>query len=159
VAANAKEPHGKGIRCMAYVSTGYETNPDAPIALKDKNDEWIHPKWVSVPDPSPGESSEYGQCVSYVRFVTKDLPKAKYWKQGKPVKGNKEIGKGTVIATFNKEKHYHGHAAIYESQSEKVGIAVVDQWITPPAKPISRRVLRWGALGNSNNGDHFYVVD
>ena len=139
---------------MPYVSTAYESNPTAPISEKDKNDQWSNPTWVSVPDPPP---NEYGKCVSYVRFVTPGLPKAKQWTKGSLVKGDNKIAKGTVIATFNTEGHYHGHAAIYESQS-KQGIAVVDQWITTPAKPISRRVLRFGARGNSNNGDFQYLI-
>ena len=127
---------------MAYVSTNYENNPDAPI---DKN------TWV-------GTAPYYGECVSYVKFVTPGLPGTLMWKKGDPVKGNTKIVRGTVIATFNKEGHYHGHAAIYESQTEK-GIHVVDQWIRPPAMPIHRRLLRFTGVGNVNDGDAFYVVE
>jgi len=140
---------------MPYVSTNYENNSNAPISVKDESGEWKNPTWVSVPDPPP---NEYGECVSYVRFVTLGLPKALEWSKGRPVKGHLDIAKGTVIATFNAAGHYHGHAAIYENQSEK-GINVVDQWITAPPKPISRRMLRFGAAGISNNGNNFYVVE
>jgi|SRR4051794_9777 hypothetical protein len=127
---------------MAYVSTNYENNPDAPI---DK-DTWV------------GTAPYYGQCVSYVKFVTPGLPATALWKKGEQVKENTKVVRGTVIATFNKEGHYEGHAAIYESQTV-AGLKVVDQWITPPAKPIHRRLLRFGAHGNSNDGDGFFVVE
>jgi hypothetical protein len=75
------------------------------------------------------------------------------------VKGAKNIMTGTVIATFNASNQYEGHAAIYVSQS-KDGISVYDQWRTPPTpKAVGPRLLRFGAVGNSNDGDRFYVVD
>jgi len=41
-----------------------------------------------------------------------------------------------------------------------IGINVYDQYVTPPSpKAIGPRTLRWGAHGNSNNGDKFYVVE
>lgn len=127
---------------MAYVSTNYTDNPGAPI---DQN------TWV-------GDAPYHGQCVSYVKFVTPGLPQTAAWKKGIQVKGNRDIVSGTVIATFNSDNKYFGHAAIYENQSD-AGINVVDQWITPPASPIHRRMLRFGAHGLANNGDNFFVVD
>jgi hypothetical protein len=127
---------------MPYVSSNYASNPKAPI---DQN------MWV-------GEAPYYGQCVSYVKFVTPHLPQASMWSKGLPVKNNDNIHRGTVIATFDCHGRYSGHAAIYEGQTV-AGINVVDQWITPPARPIHRRMLRFGASGNSNNGDNFFVVE
>jgi hypothetical protein len=129
---------------MPYVSQNYANNAAAPI---DKG------KWVSDP-----QGQEYGQCVSYVKFVTPGLPLTSAWKKGAAVKGNSGIKPGTVIATFDASGKYSGHAAVYESQT-KDGINVVDQWITIPPKPIHRRMLRFGAAGNSNNGNNFYVVE
>jgi hypothetical protein len=127
---------------MPYVSRNYDNDPAAPI---DQG------KWV-------GTAPYYGECVSYVKFVTPELPQTSLWKKGALVRGNANIVAGTVIATFNADEHYFGHAAIYESQTAD-GIHVVDQWIAPPARPIHRRTLRFGAHGNANNGDNFFVVE
>src|ERR1700740_2141201 len=100
---------------MAYVSRNYENNPNAPIATRDAQGNWIKPCWISAPDPPP---EEHGECVSYARFVTPGLPKAHDWKKGDLVK-NSNLEKGTIIATFDKDSKYKGHAAVYESQSKK----------------------------------------
>lgn len=125
---------------MPYVSQNYDNNPAAPLG-----------KWV-------GAAPYYGQCVSYVKAVVPGLPQTSLWKKGALVKLNAVVKPGTVIATFDVKGHYFGHAAIYESQTAD-GLNVVDQWITPPAQPVHRRMLRFGAHGNSNNGDNFFVVE
>jgi hypothetical protein len=145
---------------MAYVSSNYATHVDAPVG-----------KWTCAPTSSlspfakaPSGSDTKGtnlcgQCVSYVKVVCPSLPRTANWKKGAAVKGNATIVAGTVIATFNASGSYEGHAAIYVSQNE-TGVTVYDQWVTPPnPKAVGQRVLRWGAHGNSNNGDNFYVVD
>lgn len=43
------------------------------------------------------------------------------------MQGNDAIKPGTAIATFDKNGHYEGHAAIYLGQ-DKNGIRVIDQW-------------------------------
>jgi hypothetical protein len=97
--------------------------------------------------------------VSYVATVCPTIPvNTAAWKKGTQVKGDKTILPGTAIATFDSNGKYSGHAAIYESQ-DPVGINVVDQWVTPPAKAIHKRQLRFGAHGNSNNGDNFFIID
>jgi hypothetical protein len=97
--------------------------------------------------------------VSYVKRVCPSLPATASWKKGVQVKGGKNLLAGTVIATFNAANKYEGHAAIYVSQTND-GINVYDQYRTPPTpKPVGPRLLRWGAAGNSNNGDRFYVVE
>jgi hypothetical protein len=144
---------------MAYVASNYKNNPNAPEG-----------KWACAPtssfapfDNAPsGDQTKginlCGQCVSYVKRVCPTLPSTSSWKRGTAVKNNKTILPGTVIATFNSAGKYEGHAAIYVSQATG-GISVYDQWVTPPAKAVGPRMLRWGAAGNSNNGDNFYVVD
>lgn len=74
------------------------------------------------------------------------------------MKDNKTIVAGTVIATFNGDGKYLGHAAIYVDQGS-AGITVYDQWVTGTPKPIGSRVLKWGAKSTVNNGDSYYVVD
>lgn len=146
---------------MAYVSTNYMNNAAAPVG-----------KWTCAPTSSqplfkevpPTGKSNYpdlcGQCVSYVKKVCPALPATPSWTKGLPVKGNKNIRPGTVIATFNVHGKFEGHTAIYVSQSATIGISVYDQYVTPPTpKAVGPRTLRWGAHGQSNNGDNFYVVE
>ncbi len=145
---------------MAYVSRDYANNKLAPVG------QWtcapgskLGPYPDVPPDGTHGFLDYCGQCVSYVRTVCPTMPPTGSWKKGKAVKDNKDIVEGTAIATFNDAEKYHGHAAIYVSQS-KSGIVVYDQWVTLPSpKAIGSRTLRWGAKGNSNNGDNFYVVE
>ena len=145
---------------MAYVASNYKNSPSAPEG-----------KWACAPtssfapfDKAPsGDQIKginlCGQCVSYVKRVCPTLPSTSSWKRGAAVKDNKTISAGTAIATFNSAGKYEGHAAIYVSQTT-AGINVYDQWVTPPSpKAVGPRMLRWGAAGNSNNGDNFYVVD
>jgi hypothetical protein len=145
---------------MAYVATNYATNPSAPVG------QWVcapssalaPSKTVPIGDTTKG-TDLCGQCVSYVKKVCPTLPQTSKWKKGTPTKGNKTIQAGTVIATFNTSGKYEGHAAIYVSQDEK-GILVYDQYVTPPSlKAVGPRTLRFGASGNSNNGNNFYVVE
>ncbi len=145
---------------MPYVSSNYSLNSKAPLG-----------KWTCTRtskegpfDTAPtadktGYPNFCGQCVSFVTTVCPTAPvDTRQWKKGVQVKGAADIKAGTAIATFKPDGTYWGHAAIYESQNE-AGINVVDQWVTPPATAIHRRVLRFGAHGNSNNGDNFYVVE
>ena len=145
---------------MAYVSTDYKNNIAAPVG-----------KWTCAPTSSLAPYSEVppedkrkgldlcGQCVSYVKKVCSSLPATAAWKKGSPVKDNKDIKPGTVIATFNASGGYSGHAAIYVSQST-AGIDVYDQWVTPPnPKAVGPRTLRFGAPVEVNNGDKYHVVD
>lgn len=145
---------------MPYISTNYANSLQAPVG-----------KWVCAPSSSlapfdvvpPADKTKgndfCGQCVSYVKRVCPTLPATTGWRKGASVKGSTNISPGTVIATFNFSGRYEGHAAIYVSQ-DSMGIHVYDQYVTPPSpKAIGPRLLRWGARGNSNNGDNFYVVE
>jgi hypothetical protein len=128
---------------MPYVSESYDHTPDAPLG------QWVTDPWGGY----------YGQCVSYVKRVVPDMRGTGDWKKGAAAKNNPTIKAGTVIATFDANGKYSGHAAIYESQDAS-GLSVVDQWIAPPGpQPIHRRVLRFGAAGLVNNGDNFFVVE
>lgn len=145
---------------MPYVATNYIGNPKAPLG------KWVCTRTSSMgpfdqapPADKTGNPNFCGQCVSYVTTVCPAIPvNTGAWKKGAQVKGNNGIQVGTAIATFDANGKYSGHAAIYESQTPD-GINVVDQWVTPPAKAIHKRMLRFGAQGNSNNGDNFYIVD
>jgi hypothetical protein len=145
---------------MPYVASNYLTNPNAPLG-----------KWVCTrtspltpfnqpPPVAKTHGPDFcGQCVSYVTTVCTTLPvNTQLWKKGAQVKGTAGILPGTAIATFGDDGKYSGHAAVYESQTA-IGVNVVDQWVTPPATAIHKRLLRFGAHGNANNGDNFYVVE
>jgi hypothetical protein len=145
---------------VAYISTNYMNNPNAPVGkwTCSPTSDLAPFKKVPAGDDTKGDKL-CGQCVSYVKKVCPTCPPTNSWKKGLPVKNNKSIVPGTVIATFNKSETYEGHAAIYISQNP-VGINVYDQYVTPPSpKAVGPRTLRWGAHGNSNNGDNFYVVE
>ncbi|WP_145733122.1 BPSL0067 family protein [Nitrospirillum pindoramense] len=81
------------------------------------------------------------------------------WRRGDPVKGNKNIVAGTVIATFDSNGHYYGRAAIYDHQTGD-GIYVYDQWITGAApQAVSLRLILWKGRGVSNAGNKFFIVE
>jgi hypothetical protein len=145
---------------MAYVSLNYKNNPKAPLK------KWVCTRtspdkpYDTAPPANKTNSPNFcGQCVSFVTTVCPKVPvSTNNWIKGLPVKGNTEIVVGTAIATFDEKGKYSGHAAIYDGQTPN-GINVVDQWVTPPATPIHQRTLKFGARGNSNNGDNFYVIE
>jgi hypothetical protein len=106
------------------------------------------------------------QCVALIREYT-NAPPGYIWKEGKKVKKNLLLNKGTAIATFLNGKYQnHGtgnHAAFYISQ-DAVGIWVVDQWST--SGTIRKRQLRFKGMNKdgtfidpSNNGDAFSVIE
>ena len=68
-----------------------------------------------------------GECVALVQEAT-GAPRTAGWRPGPLVEGNGSIQPGTAIATFDRNDHYAGHAAIYLKQDE-LGIHVIDQWI------------------------------
>lgn len=145
---------------MAYLSTNYANNPKAPIGKWTCAPTSGLPPFAQAPSGTNTKGTDLcGQCVSYVKKVCPTLPATGSWKKGASVRNNAKISSGTVIATFNAAGKYEGHAAIYVSQSA-AGISIYDQYVTPSSpKAIGPRMLRWGAHGNSNNGDHFYVVE
>jgi len=105
-------------------------------------------------------------CVALVQRYAK-APVTSVWKEGKSVKGNLQIARGTAIATFVNGKYPnlpHGnHAALYVSQDAH-GIWIMDQWKNK-AK-VSKRYLR--SLGTwqdgsfirpSDNADAFSIIE
>ena len=145
---------------MPFVAVNYASNPMAPLGKWTCSPTSKLEPYAQAPSGTVTKGLDLcGQCVSYVKKVCPTLPATSLWKKGVSVKNNTKVLAGTVIATFNAKGKYEGHAAIYANQSA-VGITVYDQWVTVPApKAIGSRVLRWGAPGNSNNGDNFYVVE
>ena len=145
---------------MAYVAGTYLNNPKAPLGT------WVctrtspdAPYKTAPPANKTGGPNFCGQCVSFVTTVCVGLPvNTGAWNKGAQVKGKIDVAPGTAIATFDGNGKYSGHAAIYESQTQ-LGINVVDQWVTPPPMAIHKRMLRFGAHGNSNNGDNFFVIE
>ncbi len=146
---------------MPHIATNYLTNPKAPLGS------WVCTRSSAIapstekPTGDKTHSPNFcGQCVSFVTTVCPTLPLGTHaWKKsGEPVKGRTDVQAGTVIATFGADGHFSGHAAIYEGQSDQ-GLNVVDQWVTNAGEPVHKRLLRFGAPGNSNNGDNFFVVD
>ena len=118
------------------------------------------------PESYSGKVVGTGQCVPFVQEAS-GAPNTQMWKQGKQVKGNLMIAKGTAIATFDSAGQYTNsidgtsHAAIYVSQ-DATGITVWDQWKIPK-QPVHQRNIRFqgGAAGTKpvNDGDFFYVIE
>ena len=108
-------------------------------------------------DPDKYDDNQYhgesNECVALVKQAC-GAPQTLLWKKGIQVKGN-SISRGTAIATFNSSNKYEGHAAIYLSQNT-TGISVIDQW---NGHPSSKRTLRWGGNGRSNDGNQFHVIN
>ena len=108
------------------------------------------------------------ECVAAVRKLT-GAPQAKTWLPGSLVRGNHDIPPGTAIATFDKDGHYRGHAAIYLGQ-DAGSLRVYDQWTARYAKDGSKirpnqvphtHPIRFlgGHADPSKDGDQFYVVE
>jgi hypothetical protein len=101
-----------------------------------------------------------GYSVTLVREWTK-APPASIWRQGRRVRGNLMIRKGTAIATFQ-DGFYpnwpHGnHAAIFLYETAN-GIRVVDQSTLAP--PHERTIYFNGdRRDRSNDADAYYIVE
>ncbi|MEE3626115.1 BPSL0067 family protein [Nitrospirillum sp. BR 11752] len=146
---------------MPFVAIGYTANPKAPVG------KWVCTRTSALGpyDNKPPEETRHspdfcGQCVSFVTQVCPSLPvSTALWRKGAAVKNNATILPGTVIATFDDQGRYYGHAAIYERQDGR-GIYVYDQWITGHIpQPVAPRGIRWDGHGISNRGDGFFVVE
>ena len=102
-----------------------------------------------------GLENHMHECVAIVKYFAKALHTS-LWKKGARVKGNTSIKPVTAIATFNKNGKYHGHAAIYISQTA-TAINVYDQWNSVPL--YFRSIQFKGHSYVSNDGDQFYVIE
>jgi hypothetical protein len=106
------------------------------------------------------------QCVALVRQYTQ-APASSLWREGRVVKGDATIAKGTAIATFVNGRYQSrpsgNHAALYIRQ-DAAGIWVVDQW-SSSGTIRSRRLSFKGKdkegnfIDPSNNGDAFSIID
>ncbi|WP_298095984.1 BPSL0067 family protein [Brevundimonas sp.] len=144
---------------MPFVSTNYATNPKAPAGTWVCAPTSAIPPSGSVPTTNTNHPDYCGQCVSYVKQVCPTLPaKVGDWTKGASVRRHPSIVAGTVIATFDSNGAYSGHAAIYVSQTADA-INVYDQYQTPPnPKAIGPRPLRFNGSG-VNDGDNYFVVE
>ncbi|MFO0849856.1 MAG: BPSL0067 family protein [Gemmataceae bacterium] len=116
------------------------------------------------PSAYSGKTVGSGQCVPFVQEAA-GAPHTSKWKQGVQVRGNKNLARGTAIASgwangAYPNKATGNHAAIYDGQDDK-GIWVYDQWAGKKPKPVSRRHIpfRGGKGSPSNDGDAFYVIE
>jgi hypothetical protein len=110
-----------------------------------------------------GSGENVGQCAAGVQELfekaNNPLKKTNTWKKGELVRGNKNIPKGTAIATFDNNGKYWTHAAVYEGQNQK-GIQVWDQWV---GHAWSKRTINFNDDPNnyvdpSNDGNCFYTI-
>lgn len=115
-------------------------------------------------DAIPEVSVSNGQCAGFVMHYTR-VGVAARWKQGPAVRGNRDLKKGTAIATFLNGRYpnvKHGnHAALYVGQ-DATGIWVIDQW--EGRNPRKRHIPFLGGkegawIDPSNNGDAFSVIE
>ena len=144
---------------MQYIAIDFLKNEDAPVG------KWVCTRtsdlgpYDNLPPVTDRHSPDFcGQCVSYATTVCPNLPvNTGEWVKGDPVRDNKNINLGQVIATFDLDGNYSGHTAIYVSQ-DKNGIHVYDQWCTGHGKSIGPRLIKWKGVGVSNHGESFCVV-
>jgi hypothetical protein len=95
------------------------------------------------------------ECVSLVRAMS-SAPPSGLWRKGDLVQGNRNIQKGTIIATFEDGQHYHGHAAVYLGETPD-GILVYDQW---NAQKAHTRIIHYsGKHAFVDTGTNYYVVE
>jgi hypothetical protein len=108
-----------------------------------------------------GKTVGSGECVDFVKKAA-DAPETSKWVRGAKVRDNKDIAKGTAIATLTEDGYPNNatgnHAAIFdEFDADKKGFYVWDQWT---GQPVHRRLIRYkgGQGSKSNDGDAFYVI-
>ena len=111
-----------------------------------------------------GEGRHKGQCVSYVRAVTK-LPQTSLWIEGVPVWDCDNLALGTAVATFDANGCYgnktdgSSHACIFiEHDAHTGGFWAYDQWLN---HPVARRLIRpkGGAGQACDDADQYSVVE
>jgi len=107
-----------------------------------------------------------GACVALARAASDAAP-SQFWRQGDKVQGDPGIQAGTIIATFDRNGHHTGHAAIYLGQDRK-GIQVIDQRNCqdeienmPGQNPPGKRTIRFGETRASlvDRGESYYVIE
>ncbi|MCG2583518.1 BPSL0067 family protein [Massilia sp. TS11] len=145
---------------MAYVARNYLSNSNAPLAKWTCAPTSNKQPYDTLPPMDVRDGHDLcGQCVSFVKQVCPSLPPTHLWQKGVAVKGNNTLSAGTVIATFNEQGRFHGHAAIYVNQNP-VGINIYDQYVNGQhPKPVGPRTVSWGGHGLANDGNNYYVVE
>ncbi len=127
---------------------------------------YVYPK---VDDLAGHELVGTHQCVALVQTFAM-APLTRDWKQGRSVRGQLLLAKGTAIATFEdgvyKSRAHGNHAALYLGQDQG-GIWAMDQWTGDPRKTtVSRHYLRFQGTAKdgkwkntSDNGDAYSVIE
>ena len=128
-------------------------------------------KWVgSIPAVSVDDNQcsgwYYGECVSFVKALSKSNVVTGDWERGSKVMSYNVIQPGTVIATFNSNGDYYGHTAIFRgyaySNGQRVGIQVWDQNYLPYLYGVvARHDIRSRGTTyptDPNNANNYYVV-
>lgn len=124
--------------------------------------------YSNVDDLQGTEKVGSKHCVALLQHYA-HLPNTGAWREGDSVIGNRQIVKGTAIATFVDGRYQSlstgNHAAFYLSQDAN-GIWVMDQWKSDTQKPLaSKRYIRrkgknkQGAyVDPSDNADAYSVI-
>lgn len=84
------------------------------------------------------------QCVALVQRYA-GAPVTSAWRQGEAVLGNRNLSKGTAIATFvdgRYPNHSHGNHAAFFIKASGDGIWIIDQWKSESKTTISSRFLK-----------------
>jgi len=112
----------------------------------------------------------WGQCVSFVKSLSKNNVATSNWIRGRQVINNGDLSQGTVIATFKSNGKY-------DSWGETTHVAIFDRWHWVylgggrwkidgfyvwdqnyvSSYVVGRHLLKQSGLGN-NNADNYYVV-
>jgi hypothetical protein len=122
------------------------------------------PKILTNPEQTEGRayrnSQGETQCVELIK-QTLGAPRTAEWRAGRKIRpGDRDIARGTAIATFVDGRYPQTgaggkHAALYLEQNE-AGIVVLDQWKAQGV--VKRRTIRWKPLspGSKSNDANAY---
>ena len=155
-------PAGNRVYAQLATNTATDASSGGSAATAASDGHYV----ASNPEQWSGRASVgTGECVPLVQQAT-GAPRSTQWRPGEQVQGNADIAQGAAIATFDRNGHYTGYAAIYLGQDSH-GIQVIDQWnnrdssgrITSQQSP-HQRTIRFGNIGGSivNQGEKYHVV-
>lgn len=105
-------------------------------------------------------------CVALVQHYAK-LPHTSMWKEGEKVVGNKNLKKGTAIATFvdglYPNQSSGNHAGLFISHTPE-GFLIMDQWkgkVAVKSRPLRAKgkLQTGGYIDPSNNSEAFSVIN
>lgn len=158
--------HGRAPQPMPFVRLA---RMDGPTGHPPVNAQAPRPARYIAANPEQwiGQASVgSGECVDLVKAAA-GTPPTRFWKPGRLDMGDQTIPRGAIIATFDANGRYLGHAAIYLGQ-DAGAIQVVDQWnitnndgnIIRKQKPHFRELdfnTPWRA--RINRGEFYRVVD